>query len=248
MRLYGLIGFPLGHSFSKKYFTEKFEREGLADCAYELFPIGSLSELPQLIKDHPTLQGLNVTVPYKKTVLEYLDSTVTIPDGLTACNCIRIENARLTGYNTDWIGFEKSLTPILKDHHKKALVLGQGGSAEAVVFVLKKHQISYHIVSRSLHDAASYTYRDINEEIIRDHQLIINTTPLGMYPHMESCPELPYQFITDRHLLFDLVYNPAKTLFLEKGEERGAEIKNGEEMLGIQAEENWKIWNKASAG
>src|SRR5262245_45215470 len=133
MRLYGLIGYPLGHSFSKKYFTEKFEREGLKDCAYELFPIPSLSALPELIKENPELQGLNVTVPYKKTVLEYLDSTASLPLGLTACNCIKIKAGRLTGYNTDWVGFEKSLIPLLQDHHKKALVLGQGGATEAVL-------------------------------------------------------------------------------------------------------------------
>jgi shikimate dehydrogenase len=247
MKLYGLIGYPLGHSFSKKYFTEKFEKEGLTDCSYELFPIESISRLAKLIQDFPELKGLNVTVPYKKSVLGYLDSTTGLPPGLSACNCIKIENGRLTGYNTDCQGFEKSFGPFLKEHHKKALVLGQGGAAEAVVFVLKKLGIAYSIVSRSLHGEARFIYSDIDEKIMQDHTIIINTTPLGMYPEVDDCPALPYQSITERHLLFDLIYNPAKTLFLKRGEQMGATISNGEEMLKSQAEESWRIWNKASA-
>ena len=246
MRLYGLIGYPLGHSFSKKYFTEKFEREGLLDCSYELYPLKSITELPQLIEDHHELKGLNVTVPYKKAVLQYLDSVEQLPKGLSACNCIKIEDKKLIGYNTDYIGFEKSFAPLVQDHHKKALLLGQGGAAESVAFVLKKLNIEYSIVSRSLHGQAKLTYPEIDEKIIHEHLIIINTTPLGVFPDINTCPDIPYQFITKRHLLFDLVYNPAKTLFLQKGEQKGAIIKNGEEMLKIQAEENWLIWNPVS--
>jgi shikimate dehydrogenase len=246
MRRYGLIGYPLGHSFSKRYFTEKFEREGLSDCSYELYPLQSITELPHLLKDHPDLRGLNVTVPYKKAVLPYLDSTEHLPKGLLACNCIKIENKKLIGYNTDYIGFEKSLVPLLQPHHKKALLLGQGGATESVAFVLKKLNIGYSIVSRNLHDKAKLTYSEIDEKTIQEHPVIVNSTPLGASPDIDTCPDIPYQFITERHLLFDLVYNPPKTLFLKKGEQRGALIKNGEEMLKIQAEENWLVWNRAS--
>lgn len=243
MRLFGLIGYPLSHSFSEKYFTEKFEREGITDCRYELFPIRSIHELKQILKHTPGIEGLNVTVPYKQVVLRYLTSTINIPEGVKACNCIKIQKDSLHGYNTDCIGFEKSFLPLLKPHHKKALVLGNGGSAEAVVFVLKKLGFNFSIVSRAIHDESTFTYKDINDKIIKEHTLIINTTPLGMYPDSNSCPDIPYQSISDKHLLYDLVYNPAKTLFLQKGEVRGAAIKNGEEMLILQAEESWKIWN-----
>lgn len=242
MRLFGLIGYPLSHSFSKKYFTDKFENEGIAGCFYELFPLPTVGALFPLLQKHPELEGLNVTIPYKQQVLAYLDES-KIPAGLNACNCINITGGRLTGYNTDITGFELSIIPLLKSWHKKALVLGNGGATAAVVFVLKKLGIDFNIVSRKKHDHSTLTYRDINKKIIADCPLIINTTPLGMQPDTGSCPDIPYQFITDRHLLYDLVYNPAKTLFLQKGEERGATIKNGEEMLILQAEESWRIWN-----
>jgi shikimate dehydrogenase len=243
MRLFGLIGYPLSHSFSKKYFTEKFEQEGLTDCRYELFPIATINELPGILIKHPELEGLNITVPYKRQVIPFLDSSTNIPAGVNACNCIHIKEGKLVGYNTDVIGFEKSFTPLLKSHHKKALVLGNGGAAAAVVFVLKKLSIDFIIVSRELHSNSSLTYKDINEQVMKECNIIINTTPLGMYPNERSCPSIPYQFISENHLLYDLVYNPAKTLFLQKGEELGATIKNGEEMLMLQAEESWRIWN-----
>jgi shikimate dehydrogenase len=243
MRLFGLIGYPLSHSFSKKYFTEKFEQEGLTDCRYELFPITTINELPGILIKHPKLEGLNVTVPYKRQVISFLHSINNIPAGVNACNCIHIKDEKLIGYNTDVIGFEKSFTPLLKPHHKKALVLGNGGAASAVVFVLKKLSIDFIIVSRELHGDSALTYKDIHEQLMKECNIIINTTPLGMYPNEKSCPSIPYQFISENHLLYDLVYNPAKTLFLQKGEELGAAIKNGEEMLNLQAEESWKIWN-----
>lgn len=243
MRLFGLIGYPLSHSFSKKYFTEKFEQEGLTDCRYELFPITTINELPGILIKHPELEGLNVTVPYKRQVISFLHSSKNIPEGVGACNCIHIKDEKLIGYNTDVIGFEKSFTPLLKPHHKKALVLGNGGAAAAVVFVLKKLSVDFIIVSRELHSNSALTYNDIDEQVMKEYNIIINTTPLGMYPNEKSCPSIPYQFISEQHLLYDLVYNPAKTLFLQKGEELGAAIKNGEEMLMLQAEESWKIWN-----
>ncbi|MEO5945716.1 MAG: shikimate dehydrogenase [Chitinophagaceae bacterium] len=243
-QLYGLIGYPLSHSFSKKYFVEKFEREGFTNCRFENFPIQSIDELNSLLKEHYTsLKGLAVTIPYKQQILKFLDSATEIPPEMKACNCIKIDKDKLTGYNTDWVGFEKSFVGNLKSHHKKALVLGNGGAALAVCFVLKKLDIHYEIVSRNIHDGSTLTYTDLTVNIVKEHTVIINTTPLGTFPSVNESPLIPYTGITTRHYLFDLVYNPEKTIFLKKGEEHGATIKNGADMLAIQAEENWKIWN-----
>jgi shikimate dehydrogenase len=242
MKRFGLIGYPLGHSFSKKFFTEKFEKEGLNDHVYELFPIESIDHLPQVLKEHPDLHGLNVTIPYKKDVVKYLDVS-QLPEGMSACNCIRVQDGKLEGFNTDVLGFERSFVSALKPYHKKALVLGNGGATAAVVYALKKLKIDHRIVSRKLHDGSDLTYSDITPQIIKEHTVIINTTPVGTYPAVDECPDIPYEYITPQHYLFDLIYNPSKTFFLKKGEERGAEIKNGYEMLVIQAEESWKIWN-----
>ncbi len=243
MRLFGLIGYPLSHSFSKKYFTEKFEREGLTDCSFENFSFEAIDDFFTLVKSHPDLEGIAVTIPHKRTVLHFLDDVTGIPEDLPACNCIRIRDGKLFGFNTDHIGFEKSILPFLKPHHQHALILGNGGATAAIVFVLKRLNISYDIVSRKLHSDSGLTYKDLDEKIIRRNHIIINTTPLGMYPAINTCPDIPYEFISAEHLLYDLTYNPVKTLFLQKGEERGATIKNGEEMLVLQAEENWRIWN-----
>lgn len=243
-QLYGLIGYPLSHSFSKKYFEGKFTLEGLINCRFENFPIQSIDELSKLLKEHQTsLKGLAVTIPYKQQVLKFLDSAAEIPPEMNACNCIKIDDGKLTGYNTDWLGFEKSFVPHLKYHHKKALVLGNGGAAVAVCFVLKKLGITYEIISRRTHDGSTCTYNELTEVMLKDSTVIINTTPLGTFPNVDTFPLIPYEEITAEHYLFDLVYNPEKTLFLQKGEEQGATIKNGEDMLAIQAEENWKIWN-----
>jgi shikimate dehydrogenase len=243
MRLFGLIGYPLSHSFSKKYFTEKFAREGIAGCAYELFPLTTINELEDLLSANPQLQGLNVTIPYKQQVLPYVHSREGIPEGMGACNCIRISEGRLYGFNTDTIGFEKSFSPFLRPWHQKALVLGNGGAALAVVHVLKKLAIEYKIVSRQLREGSALTYADLTKETIEEHTVIINTTPLGTYPNIHDCPPIPYDHITQHHFLYDLVYNPERTLFLQKGQERGGQIHNGYDMLVIQAEESWKIWN-----
>lgn len=242
MRLFGLIGYPLGHSFSKKYFTEKFEREGISDCQYELFPIEDISILPELLNQYPTLEGINVTIPYKVQVLPFL-SGLKLPEGLSACNCIKVENGQMTGYNTDVVGFEKSFVPHLQPHQSHALVLGNGGASAAVICTLKKLGISYQIVSRQARPDSHLTYADITAEIIQSNPIIINCSPVGTYPKTDECPPLPYEAISSNHYLFDLVYNPAKTLFLQKGEEKGAVIQNGYDMLVGQAEEAWRIWN-----
>lgn len=242
MRLFGLIGYPLSHSFSESYFTGKFRNEGIADCRYRLFPLSSISELTGLLQDSPDLCGLNVTIPYKEQVLPFLHDMDESVKQIKACNCIAIENGLLKGYNTDATGFERSLQAKLQPHHRQALILGTGGAAKAIEFVLQKLEISYSYVSRAP-GAGQYGYEALTPDLIAAHPLIINTTPLGMYPAIEAAPPIPYESLTPAHYLFDLVYNPAKTLFLKKGEEQGAAIKNGHDMLVIQAEESWKIWN-----
>lgn len=244
MKTYGLIGFPLTHSFSQKYFTHKFQKEGIRDCKYEVYPIGTVGEIKNLIKSNPNLKGLNVTIPYKQSVIGYLDHSDKIPAGLKACNCVKVNEGKTTGYNTDITGFEQSLLPNLEQHHTSALVLGNGGAAEAVKFVLKKLKLNYKIVSREIYHDTDLTYHDLTESVIDESKLIINTTPLGTFPGIYDCPDIPYQFLTSHHFLYDLVYNPEKTLFLQKGEALGAATKNGYEMLVLQAEESWRIWNE----
>ena len=241
MRVFGLIGKPLTHSFSQSYFSEKFSRENIADAVYSNYELDAIEHLPALIKQQPSLQGLNVTIPYKEAVLHYLDEQSPEVKHIKACNCIRIEKGRMKGFNTDAYGFETSLLPYLQKQHKKALILGTGGSSKAVAFVLEKLGISSLFVSRSSTQCLSYN--DVNEEIINSHKLIINTSPVGMYPHVNFAPQIPYDQLSSEHLLYDLIYNPSITLFLQKGEERGATIVNGYDMLVLQAEESWRIWN-----
>lgn len=242
MQKFGLIGFPLSHSFSKKYFTEKFLRESILDVSYELFPIESIMLLPDLLRSEPLLRGLNVTIPYKQQVMPILDEVSAVVKEINACNCIKIENGKLIGYNTDVIGFEISLKKKLKPHHKKALILGTGGAAKAVEFVLRKNGIEYIQVSRNKSEAA-ISYSDLDNEIISDHHLIVNTTPLGMYPEIENAPPISFKKIGASHYLFDLVYNPSETLFLKQGRLLGAATENGADMLIDQAEASWDIWN-----
>jgi shikimate dehydrogenase len=246
MKRYGLIGYPLSHSFSQKYFTVKFQQEQIQDCVYENFPIPGIGEFPELLKQHTDLLGLNVTIPYKEKVLPYLSEQSDVVKAIGACNCIKIRNGRLTGYNTDVTGFENSLRPLLQPFHTRALVLGTGGAAKAVHYVLEKLGITFLEVSRTPATPRQISYEAIGEKEIEEHLLIINTSPVGMYPKTEECPPLPYQALTGKHYLFDLVYNPSKTLFLQKGEARGAAIKNGHDMLIIQAEESWKIWGEGN--
>ncbi len=242
MKLYGLIGFPLGHSFSKQYFTEKFNAEKL-DCKFENFPIEDITLLPGLLKENPDLTGLCVTIPYKEKVIPYLDTLSEEVKHIQACNSIYIKNGKLTGYNTDTAGFEKSLNSKLKQHHSQALILGTGGAAKAVEYVLHKKGISCRKVSRTA-SPDTFTYEELTPGIIQRYPLIINTSPVGTYPHHNNYPRIPYEAIGPQHLLFDLVYNPPKTIFLQKGEEKGAEILNGYDMLIEQAEVSWRIWNE----
>lgn len=244
MNLYGLIGMPLTQSFSKKYFTEKFEREKIADAAYELFPLENISLLKDLLTAQPDLKGLNVTIPYKEQVLPFLSGMNAEAREIGACNCIKITGGQLTGFNTDAPAFHQSLLPQLQSHHKKALILGTGGAAKAVLYVLRSLGIEYVYVSRS--KGAGFTYDELSKAIVQEYPLIINATPLGSFPKINTAPGIPYEYLTADNYLYDLVYNPAKTLFLEKGEQQGAAIKNGYEMLVGQAELSWQIWNDNS--
>lgn len=245
MRRFGLIGYPLSHSFSQKFFTDKFREEGIADCIYENFPLENIDALRPVLDHQAGLAGLNVTIPYKEKVIPYLHHQNDVVKEIGACNCIKIVNGELYGYNTDVVGFEQSLRPLLETHHNKALVLGTGGAAKAIHFVLNKLGIHFLEVSRQPFSGRQISYEQVTPELLENHTLLINTTPLGMYPKIEECPPLPYTSLTPRHYLFDLVYNPAKTLFLQQGEAQGAVVKNGSDMLVIQAEESWKIWNNS---
>lgn len=237
--LYGLIGYPLSHSFSPAYFNNKFATENI-DARYDAYAIPSVEDLKTLLKEHPQLKGLNVTIPYKEQVLPLLDEIDVAAREIGAVNCIKIEGGKLIGYNTDHIGFAESLKPLLQPQHTHALILGTGGAAKAVIYALKQLGIKHKIVSRT---GGDMQYADVDEGIMDKYRLIINTTPLGMYPAIDTAPEIPYQFIDSSHLLYDLVYNPEETLFLKKGKQQGATIKNGYEMLILQAEASWQIWN-----
>jgi shikimate dehydrogenase len=245
MKQFGLIGYPLGHSFSKKYFEEKFVKENLQDCAFDLFAIKEIVEFKNLLSNHKNLSGLAVTIPYKETVIPFLDSITDAAKEIGAVNCITCSNGKTTGFNTDVIGFEKSLKPLLKAHHTKALILGTGGASKAVQYVLKNIGIDFLLVSRTKTKNA-ISYENISKEILKSHLLIINTTPLGMSPNEDGLPNIPYKQLTPKHLLYDLIYKPEKTGFLHKGEDQGCTIKNGFEMLVLQAIENWKIWTAPS--
>jgi len=244
MKIYGLIGKTLHHSFSRRYFSEKFRSENLTDFQYKNFEIKNLAEQIPELKNNPELKGLNVTIPYKTEIIPFLDNVSEECREINACNCIKISGGKWTGYNTDIIGFEKSFTPFLKPFQQKALILGTGGASNAVAFVLKKLNIDYVKVSRTKNLSDSViSYEDISEETMKDFQIVINTTPLGTFPNVDECPPLPYEFITAWHYFFDLIYNPAKTLFLSLAEKQGAFIENGDKMLVIQAEESWRIWD-----
>src|SRR5450432_710150 len=244
MRKFGLIGFPLGHSFSKKYFGDKFQDESISDCSYSNFELSDLSALKDLLKD-PELEGLNITIPYKEKVISFLDQQDLVVSETGACNCILIKNGKLTGYNTDVLGFEESLSEKLLLGDRRALILGTGGSSKAVSWVLKKKNISFQFVSRKNSGLPNHIlYENLTKEIMDSNPVIINCTPLGMFPNTENCPPIPYQYLGSGHYLFDLVYNPSKTKFLEEGEIRGARTKNGSDMLAIQVDASWAIWNK----
>ena len=238
---FGLIGKDISYSFSKKFFTRKFINEGLNNCSYENYDINSISELLEVIND-TKIKGLNVTIPYKESVIELLNHIDPIAKKIGAVNTIKIDKQnKLLGYNTDYIGFKQSLESNISNQ-KRALILGTGGASKAIVYALKTLNIKTLLVSRKKREE-SITYEDISNQIIKDHTIIINCTPLGTYPNIEECPKIPYQYITERHLCYDLIYNPIKTKFLILSEKEGAKIINGNEMLENQAIESWKIWN-----
>lgn len=244
MRRYGLIGYPLGHSFSARYFTEKFAREGMVACAYELYELPSIEELPHLLKTTPDLQGINVTIPYKQQIIPYLDDLSAEARVIGAVNCVRREGDRLIGYNTDVVGLRDSLEKFLgTERPEQALVLGTGGASQAVQYVLAQMEIPYELVSRKP-AAGNFTYDGVSDKVIASHRLIINASPVGMYPHVNEAPQIPYAFVTPSHYLFDLIYNPAETQFLRYGAQRGARTCNGTDMLVGQAEAAWAIWNR----
>jgi len=242
MKTLGLIGYPLSHSFSKKHFSEKFERENIEGLQYELFPLESIEEFPDLLKKNPDIVGLNVTIPYKEAVIPYLDE-IDESAAFGAVNTIKFENGKLRGFNTDVYGFEHSIKPLLQAHHTAALILGTGGAAKAVASVFGRLRIAYKYVSRTPSEG-QFSYKNIDENTIKNHTVIVNTTPLGMYPNAEYCPRLPYEKLSDKHLFYDLVYNPNVTTFLKNGKKQGTSIKNGLDMLYLQAERAWEIWNE----
>ena len=278
MNTYGLIGYPLGHSFSRKFFTEKFEKEGI-DAQYLNFEIPSIEEFPEIIKNNPELRGLNVTIPYKQQVMQYLDEISEEAKAIGAVNVVRIERpspqpspimgretmrnagnkpdglpikgdmseglrGSLIGYNSDVIGFVESIRSLLKAHHKKALILGTGGASKAIRYGLEeKLGMETLFVSRSAREGM-ITYEEVTAEVLKEYEVIVNCSPVGMYPHVDECPALPYEAMNENHLLYDLVYNPLETLFMKKGAEQGATVKNGLEMLHLQAIASWKFWEK----
>ena len=278
MNTYGLIGYPLGHSFSRKFFTEKFEKEGI-DAQYLNFEIPSIEEFPEIIKNNPELRGLNVTIPYKQQVMQYLDEISEEAKAIGAVNVVRIERpspqpspimgretmrnagnkpdglpikgdmseglrGSLIGYNSDVIGFVESIRPLLKAHHKKALILGTGGASKAIRYGLeKKLGMKTLFVSRNAREGM-ITYEEVTAEVLKEYEVIVNCSPVGMYPHVDECPALPYEAMNENNLLYDLVYNPLETLFMKKGAEQGATVKNGLEMLHLQAIASWKFWEK----
>ncbi len=246
-KMYALVGKNISYSFSKGYFTNKFKELGLETSDYVNFDIQSIEELSAKIKENETtLRGMNVTIPYKLDVFNFLDEIDKKARKIGAVNTIKIgEKGKLTGFNTDVYGFKKSLKPLLKNHHKKALILGTGGASKAVAYVLKKLGITYRFVSRNPKGKKEVSYNSLSKEIIETHCLIINCTPLGTHPNIKDCPSIPYQFIGKKHLLFDLIYNPETTTFLSKGQQNNAAIKNGLEMLEQQAEKAWRIWNNS---
>ncbi len=243
MRQFGLIGKTLSHSFSKNYFEQKFEKEGISDASYSLFELTEIAEFTALVQEHQ-LSGLNVTIPYKEAILPYLDEIDEEAKAIGAVNTIQFTKSGLKGYNTDVIGFRNSIKPFLENIHTRALILGTGGAAKAVAYVLENLGIKITYVSRNPKADNELSYADINGFVMKHHLLIVNTTPIGTFPNIKEAPELPYEYLTEKHFLYDLVYNPSETPFLKHAKAAGAIAINGEQMLKIQAEEAWKIWEK----
>jgi len=244
MKKYGLIGHPLSHSFSKKYFTEKFEKENIINCSYELFDIENINQFSEILEKTPNLKGLNITIPYKEKIIPFLTEIDETAKAIGAVNTIKILNeSKLKGYNTDYYGFKKSLKPFLDINHERALIFGTGGASKTVKFVLNELNIDCLLVSRNPKNDNEISYNDVNEYVIKYHQIIINTTPIGMFPNTKDYPKFDYKNLTSKHLLYDLIYNPTETEFLKKGKQQGCITLNGLQMLKLQAEKSWRIWN-----
>ena len=242
MDRYGIIGFPLGHSFSRAFFTEKFQKEHI-DAEYVNFEIPSAHLLPEIVRSNPHLRGLNVTLPYKEAVIPMLDSMSDEAREIGAVNVIQVREGRLKGFNSDIIGFMGSLRPLLKPWHQHALVLGTGGASRAIRVGLERVGLDWTYVSRTAAEGR-LTYSALTPEVMEHYQVIVNCSPVGMFPKVDACPDIPYHLLSPRHLLYDLVYNPEETLFLKRGAQQGATIKNGLEMLHLQALASWEFWNE----
>jgi shikimate dehydrogenase len=247
MKTYGLIGYPLSHSFSQKYFTQKFADEK-ADARYLLFSIPSIEDFDDLLRHHPYIAGLNVTIPYKEKIIPFLHELDSSAADVGAVNVIKVtwngSTPHLKGYNSDTYGFMQSLMPLLQPSHQRGLILGTGGASKAVAYVLNKLNIPCTFVSRQPHRLNDIHYSEVDKQVIQSHTIIVNTSPVGMYPYPDNCPDIPYEFITPEHIVYDLIYNPELTLFLSNAEKRGAVVKNGIEMLFLQARRAWEIWNE----
>jgi shikimate dehydrogenase len=241
---FGLLGKKLSHSFSKSYFEKKFSKEQLADHSYTNFEISDIAEFPLLLKNNPELKGLNITVPFKESVIPFLDSIDDVSREIGAVNCIKIQNGKTKGFNTDAYGFRQSIKPFLEPKHERALIFGTGGSSKAVAYVLRQMGVNYYFVTSSVKKSANtFFYKELNSVIFSQFHLLINCTPLGMFPDIDACPDIPYDEVTANHLAYDLIYNPEQTLFLKKCGEKGAITMNGLSMLQLQAEKSWEIWN-----
>jgi shikimate dehydrogenase len=242
MRRFGLIGKDISYSFSPGYFDQKFRELGLEDCIYEIFDLPGITEFPKLLEQYPDLAGLNVTIPYKEAVIPFLDHLEEQAREIGAVNTLRFFKNRVEGYNTDVIGFRESLRPLLKPSDRAALILGTGGASKAVAYGLRQLDIPYRFISRNP-EKGHLSYTEVNTSLLKQYQILVNCTPLGTYPQVTMAPSLPYGALDKSHLLYDLIYNPSETAFLKEGRRRGARIKNGLEMLRLQAEASWKIWN-----
>tara|TARA_R110002074_G_scaffold295381_1_gene467012 strand:- start:74 stop:829 length:756 start_codon:yes stop_codon:yes gene_type:complete len=244
-KLYGLLGKNISYSFSRGYFTDKFEKLKLKKSKYVNFDLQNIEDFPSIIDENEHLKGINVTIPYKEEIIPFLSKIDKTAKKIGAVNTIKFtKRGNLKGYNSDVVGFENSLIPLLKKHHKRALILGTGGASKAIAYALKRNDIKYKFVSRNPEGKKEISYNSLTKEVMEKHTIIINSTPLGTFPDIDKCPNIPYQFITKNHILYDLIYNPAISTFLSKGNEKEATTKNGLQMLELQAEESWRIWNQ----
>lgn len=244
MRKFGLIGKSLSHSFSGDYFKSLFEKECVFNTEYNLYELADISEIVELLKSNPDIEGFNVTIPFKEAIIPYLHSSDEIVKEIGACNCVKIIRDKLYGYNTDVYGFTQSLLPLIEPKHHKAVILGNGGAAKSVTYSLEQLSIDYQIVARNPKKESEIRWDLATNDIFKEANIIINTTPIGMFPNIDNYPELPYELLNRFHLVYDLIYNPEETLFLKKAKEQNSVTKNGLEMLELQADRSWEIWNK----